>query len=194
MPRTISGDRPGGGASSTTFWCLRCTEQSRRPSANTVPWRSAAICTSTWRAPEIALSAKRVPSPKALAASVSALSKAASSSSALRTRRMPRPPPPAVALSISGKPIFPAAACASPRTSGPPLQGETGTRAASAISLLVILSPSRRMVAALGPRNAISLASSFSTKPGSSARNPQPGHTASARIARSAASTRSWSR
>jgi len=191
MRRTSASDRPGGGASSTTFWCLRCTEQSRRPSANTVPCRSAAICTSTWRAPKTAASANSVPSPKALAASVVALSNAARSSPGSRTSRMPRPPPPAVAFSISGKPMRAATRSTSSRPIGPPLHGLTGTSAASANSLEAILSPSLRIVSALGPRKTISLASSFSTKLGSSARNPQPGQTASTRIARSAASTRS---
>ena len=44
-----AGDRPGGGDSSTTFWWRRCTEQSRSPSASTVPWRSPISCTSTCR-------------------------------------------------------------------------------------------------------------------------------------------------
>lgn len=37
------------GASSMTFWWRRWREQSRVPSAQTVPWASARICTSTWR-------------------------------------------------------------------------------------------------------------------------------------------------
>ena len=43
--------------------------------------------------------------PNALAASRCALSRAASTSSAERTTRMPLPPPPADALTSSGKPI-----------------------------------------------------------------------------------------
>ena len=43
-----SGESPGGGVSSTTFWWRRWIEQSRRPSANAPP-ASAMSCTSTWR-------------------------------------------------------------------------------------------------------------------------------------------------
>ena len=42
--------RPGAGVSSTTFWLRRCSEQSRSPSATTLPLPSPKICTSTWRA------------------------------------------------------------------------------------------------------------------------------------------------
>ena len=118
-------------------------------------------------------------------------SNAARSSSSLSTRRMPRPPPPAVALIMSGNPIDFAFSTRVSRSTGPSLHAVTGTFAASAMRFDVILSPSMRIVAALGPRNTRSAASSFSTNDGSSARNPQPGHTASTCVARRAASTRS---
>ena len=47
--RRTSSDRPGAGASSTTFWWRRCTEQSRSPSTSTPPCRSPTTCTSTCR-------------------------------------------------------------------------------------------------------------------------------------------------
>ena len=48
--RTRREERPGAGVSSTTFWLRRCSEQSRSPSATTLPLPSPKICTSTWRA------------------------------------------------------------------------------------------------------------------------------------------------
>ena len=45
---SVSAGSPGAGASSTTFWCRRCTEQSRVPRATAVS-ASATTCTSTWR-------------------------------------------------------------------------------------------------------------------------------------------------
>ena len=39
----------GGGASSTSFWCRRWSEQSRSQQCTTLPWESARIWTSTWR-------------------------------------------------------------------------------------------------------------------------------------------------
>ena len=44
-----SGSRLGAGAISTTFWCRRCTEQSRSKRWITLPSPSARICTSMWR-------------------------------------------------------------------------------------------------------------------------------------------------
>ena len=49
-------------------------------------------------------------SPKNFFASLRARSQALAISAALATRRMPLPPPPDAALSITGKPIFVAAA------------------------------------------------------------------------------------
>ena len=45
-----SAETPGDGVSSATFWCRRCTEQSRSPSATTRPSASPRIWTSTCRA------------------------------------------------------------------------------------------------------------------------------------------------
>ena len=49
--RRSSGVSPGAGASSTSFWWRRWSEQSRSPSATTRPVASPSSCTSTWRAP-----------------------------------------------------------------------------------------------------------------------------------------------
>ena len=45
-PSTIFGRRPKLGAFSTTFWCRRCTEQSRSCRWSTLPCWSPRICTS----------------------------------------------------------------------------------------------------------------------------------------------------
>ena len=85
-----------------TFWFRRCTLQSRTPSVHTVPSASATTCTSTCRPPRMARSRETVASPAVFDASELARSNASSRSSGARTMRMPRPPPPAVALTISG--------------------------------------------------------------------------------------------
>ena len=88
-----------------------------------------------------------------------------------------------------------AAASAPSRVStGPRLHGATGTPTSSAISLEPILSPSRRIASALGPMKAMPSRSHSSTKEGSSARKPQPGHTASAPVSTSAFSMTARSR
>ena len=108
---------------------------------------------------------------------------------------MPRPPPPAVALSISGYPMRAAAALASSRVSTPPrLHGATGTPTSSAMSLDPILSPSRRIASGLGPMKVTPISRHSSAKPGSSATKPQPTQTASAPVSSSAVRSRSWSR
>ena len=108
------------------------------------------------------------------------------------TTRMPRPPPPAVGLhdqriadARRGSAAW--AAFSRPRL---PLHGETGTPEAPAICLAAILSPSRRIAAAEGPRKRMPASVTRSTKRGSSATKPQPGHTASAPARRSASRMR----
>ena len=44
-----SSVRNGAGASSTSFWLRRCSEQSRVPTTMTLPCWSASTCASTWR-------------------------------------------------------------------------------------------------------------------------------------------------
>ena len=48
--KATAGGRKGAGVSSTTFWFRRCNEQSRSPSATTLPEPSPKICTSMCRA------------------------------------------------------------------------------------------------------------------------------------------------
>ncbi len=94
---------------------------------------------------------KTVASPNAFSPSARALVNASARPAASSTLRMPRPPPPAVALIISGKPI--ASAClraSSIDSTGPPLHGATGTPDRSARCLASILSPSVRITSARG--------------------------------------------
>ena len=71
-----------------------------------MPCSSASTWNSMWRGFSMNFSMYSSPLPKALAASVEAAWKRLGSSSALRTILMPRPPPPALALRMTGKPTF----------------------------------------------------------------------------------------
>jgi hypothetical protein len=99
-----AGDTAGLGASSMIFWCRRCTEQSRSPRWMQWPCASANTCTSTWRGRSRARSISRSPLPKPARASERALCSAGRSWAMSVTSRMPRPPPPATAFTMSGKP------------------------------------------------------------------------------------------
>ncbi len=68
-------------------------------------------------------------------------------------------------------------------STGPLDHAATGTPACSAISLDWILSPSLRMTSPLGPTKTRPISSIMSAKAGCSETNPQPGQTASARVA-----------
>ncbi len=102
MLTTWSAVSTGDADSSMTFWLRRCSEQSRTPSAQAVPRPSAMTCTSMCRAPVTSRSRNTTPLPNERSASSLVRWKASESSSSDRTTRMPRPPPPAVAFSISG--------------------------------------------------------------------------------------------
>ena len=78
-----------------------------------------------------------------------------------RTTRIPRPPPPAAALTTSGKPI----------SSGSPL-GTTGTPASRAIRFASSLSPPSRSASGGGPTQTSPAASTASAKSALSARKP----------------------
>ena len=134
----------GAGASSMTFWCRRWVEQSRSKRCSTVPCASASTCTSRWRPCSTYFSSSRVSSPKADCASRFAAATAASRSSADRTMRMPLPPPPAAALTSTGKFISSAGPVATP-------VGTTGTPAATAISRAWSLRPIASITSADGP-------------------------------------------
>ena len=104
--RRISASCPASSSvqadSSITFWWRRWSEQSRTPTGHTFPCRSAITWTSMCRASPTSCSTKTVGSPNDWRASVRATSRAPASSAGCATRLMPRPPPPAVALTNTG--------------------------------------------------------------------------------------------
>ena len=108
-----SSVRNGAGASSTSFWCRRCSEQSRVETTTTLPCWSARHWVSTWRGLSRNFSTKHSPRPNAETASRTADSKASATSSISRATLSPRPPPPNAALIAIGRPFSSANATAS---------------------------------------------------------------------------------
>ena len=106
---------PGAGASSITFWCRRCAEQSRSKRCTAWPWLSPNTWISMCRGVATYFSISTASLPKAARASLRAEPSARAKSPAASTRRMPLPPPPATALISTGKPI--SAACAARKPS-----------------------------------------------------------------------------
>ena len=100
-----------------------------------------------------------------------------------RTTCMPRPPPPAVALISTGKPISRAIAAAwAPSRSGPSEPGTQGTPSFCMVSLAMILSPMRAMCSGVGPMKAMPWASTISANWAFSDKKPTPGWMASAPV------------
>ncbi len=86
---------------------------------------------------------------------------------------MPRPPPPAVALMSTGKPICLATFIASASFATAPSEpGTTGIPSFLAVSLASILSPMIRMCSEVGPMNVIECSSRISAKRAFSDRKP----------------------
>ncbi|MNR21551.1 hypothetical protein D3C85_1384600 [compost metagenome] len=85
-----------------SFWLRRWIEQSRSNRCTTLPKLSPRICASMCLGLTMHFSRKTSAEPKALVASEITRGNACSSSSRELQRRMPRPPPPLVALSITG--------------------------------------------------------------------------------------------
>ena len=110
-------------------------------------------------------------SPKNFFASLRARSQALAISAALATRRIPLPPPPDAALSITGKPIFVAAAVASSVVSQR-APGTMGTPAADILSRAAVLLPIARIALAGGPMKTIPARSHASGSAGFSLRKP----------------------
>ena len=112
-------------------------------------------------------------SPKAFRASEPARSSSSGSSSALRTTRMPRPPPPADALIITGKPTLSvkARAASSVRT-GSAVPGTIGTPADAAILRAATLSPSASIASGDGPMNTMPASRHLRAKEARSERRP----------------------
>ena len=77
----VPGSSSGDGASSTTFWCRRCSEHSRSPRCTTCSDASAMSCTSMCRGARTSRSSSRVSSPNAAAATRRAPTSASGSSS-----------------------------------------------------------------------------------------------------------------
>ena len=125
------GSSAADGDSSSTFWCRRCTEHSRSPSASdrAVPVREQ-LDLDVPRPLEVALEEhprrrRRRPAPRA--ALPRPLRRAHPAS---RTTRMPRPPPPAAAFTSSGSrspPALRSAATGTPASRARPLRRELVT-------------------------------------------------------------------
>ena len=110
-------------------------------------------------------------SPKNFFASLRARSHALAISLAAFTRRIPLPPPPLDALSITGKPIFSAAATASSVVSHV-APGTMGTPAALMRARAAVLLPICRIALAGGPMKAMPAFSHASGSAGFSLKNP----------------------
>mmetsp|Transcript_39595 Transcript_39595/g.119673 ORF Transcript_39595/g.119673 Transcript_39595/m.119673 type:complete len:224 (-) Transcript_39595:296-967(-) len=194
----VSFGTMAGGPSSKIFWKRRCVEQSRPLSATALPCMSPTIWTSMWRAPWQSCMTK-MGDPGG--ASLCTWGKLAWISSFVPHMRMPLPPPPSDALTITGKPMRSAHAMASSAfvtkpflkvSSGmvpsgvksavkpSPDQGMEGTPAVCARMLAAILSPSTDMTGEVGPMKVIPSSFNCFGKSGFSEACPQPGHTASA--------------
>ena len=121
--------------------------------------------------------------PNAASASRCAVLMAWPSSCAVRTTRMPRPPPPAVALTMTGKPHVSANFSASSSFStGPSVPGSSGRPAFFIARRARALSPIRRITFGSGPMNRMWHASHTSARYADSDRNPYPGWIASAPV------------
>ena len=104
-------------------------------------------------------------SPNAAAASRRAPATASSRSAGPRTTRIPRPPPPADALTSSGKPTSDVADTSS-------LHGSVGTPASRISRLAPSFDPIAAIAAAGGPTQISPAATTCSAKPAHSERNP----------------------
>jgi len=110
---------------------------------------------------------------KADFASDFAIRKEDESSDSSLTSRSPLPPPPAVAFSITGKPIsFATRTTSSSVAIGSTVPGTTGTPAAWTVFLARVLDPIVRMAYAEGPISLIFSFSHRSANSGFSARKP----------------------
>ena len=86
---------------------------------------------------------------------------------------MPRPPPPAAALTIRGKPMaLDASIAASTVSTSPSEPGTTGMPASLTVCLALILSPMTRICSGLGPMKVMPWASTISAKRAFSDRKP----------------------
>ncbi len=95
---------------------------------------------------------------------------------------MPRPPPPADALMITGRPISSTAVSAWSSVSSRPVPGKIGTPALTIAARAEILPPIRRISAGVGPMKRSLQRSHISANSAFSDRKPYPGCTASAPV------------
>ena len=108
-----------------------------------MPCVSARIWTSTCRARSSNGSQNTVPSPNADSASCRAAASSPGSWAGVRAIRMPRPPPPAEALTSTGK--------SAAVTESGDSSGSTGTPAAAISFLAAIFEPIASIASAAGP-------------------------------------------
>ena len=153
MARRSSTVSAGLGLSSISFWWRRCTEQSRSPRCTTFPCESPMhLDLDVARVLQVLLDVHRrrcrtPPAPRSAPART-----AARTARSFHAMRMPFPPPPAVALMMTGKPI-PSATCSASSGSSmvPSEPGTVGTPASFASRRAVALSPICRIWSARGP-------------------------------------------
>ena len=125
-----------------------------------------------WRGSTTACSMKTVGSPKAPSASRMQVSIASRRSARSSTFRMPRPPPPATALTKSGASMASAAASSASTSVDGSTDSSTGTPAALAAAIARALLPVRVSTSALGPMKVIPAAAHASARAGFSDRKP----------------------
>ncbi|CAM5442987.1 hypothetical protein SGRIM128S_09672 [Streptomyces griseomycini] len=125
-----------------------------------------------WRGSTTAFSRKTVGSPNADAASRDAASTASLSWAGSSTRRIPRPPPPATALTNTGKPMSSAARTSSSTSVEGAEEPRTGTPASRAAATARALFPVSSRMPAFGPTNVMPASSHARASSGFSDRNP----------------------
>ncbi len=125
-----------------------------------------------WRGFTTACSRKTVASPNADSASRIAASMDSRRSPGARTRRMPRPPPPATALTKIGKPMSSAAATSVSTSSEGSDEFSTATPASRAAATARALLPVRCRTLGGGPTNVMPASSHASARSGFSDRKP----------------------
>ena len=168
----ISSSRFGAGAISMTFWWRRWSEQSRSKRCTTLPSPSARICTSMCRGRRTACSRNTVGSPKAVSASRIAASREPRRSSRRSTRRMPRPPPPATALTKMGKPISSACSRSHSTSALGSEEARVGMPARLAARRASTLLPVSSRTSAGGPTKVIPFSAAARARPAFSDRKP----------------------
>ena len=168
-----SSVRKGAGASSTSFWLRRWSEQSRVETTTTLPWVSARHWVSTCRGWSRKRSTKHSPRPNAATASRTADSKRSGISSMVRATLRPRPPPPYAALMATGSPFSSAKATTSSGPStGSFVPGTSGAPAFVAMCRALTLSPSASIASGPGPTQIRPASMTLAANSAFSERNP----------------------